>query len=134
MPGLTFESFLGAIAIHTSAACLEFERSGSSLRQKGHATHLQRPAFIAKRLECAGLPALSRWKDARPVKNREQAPALQTLRDKSVAAHVQREIFRGMMNVQGGNMAKALPGRFRQMVKANVIPTNSQIHFAEEKP
>jgi hypothetical protein len=54
----------------------------SSLREKCHARHPQLPAFVAKRLERAGLPALSTWKDARPVKKREQAPALQTLRDK----------------------------------------------------
>jgi hypothetical protein len=44
----------------------------------GHQTRV-----VAKRLERAGLPALSRRKDARPVKKREQAPALHTLRDKA---------------------------------------------------
>jgi hypothetical protein len=64
--------------------CPGFDSRGEAeliFRRKYHAGHPNWLAFIVKRLERAGLPALSRCKDARPVKKREQAPALHTLRD-----------------------------------------------------
>jgi hypothetical protein len=65
----------------SAAAPPKAPASRSSLPEKWQARHPQRPAFIAKRMECVRLAGAFGWKGAWSANKREQAPALQTLRE-----------------------------------------------------
>ena len=57
-------------------------RFPSSFLEKCNARHLQRPAFIAKRVECgSSLPLFDRPERCPASEKRRQADALQALRD-----------------------------------------------------